>query len=370
MQDDLPLNRDDLIAAIETCDCEIVSSFEFFFLPFPINPEFIQLVKQSAGEAECHSEGVLLLKFSRARASARLGRWNDCVADFADSCFATSPLKAEAEAYTNVISLEMQSGHSMPTDFHNLNGEMKKPRISYIADIEKRVGNVLFGQKYYELSIKYYSYALTLDPSMSTAFCNRAAATAILSQCMPRGSLQLLSAFTGAIRDCTNAIRLDKNYIKAYIRRAQLWSKLKIYKSSHFDYKIAMKLSTKSNTVVPQEIKQEYRQALFRNQVCRSWNYFSLKMPSMEQMENLRTNEQFISFLSRGTVKSLLRLLKRNPCYIPFLMENSTNRRTLCQLMSFLNPNFTPELELAEARAAALYKKKSSSYTPTTTNKF
>lgn len=80
----------------------------------------------------------------------------------------------------------------------------------------------------YELSYKYYSEALEVDPEnhmiCSLLYYNRA-----------RTQIEM-KKFAEAIGDCSKAIQLDKKYLKAYFRRAECYSNLKNYDNAIADY--------------------------------------------------------------------------------------------------------------------------------------
>jgi tetratricopeptide (TPR) repeat protein len=76
------------------------------------------------------------------------------------------------------------------------------------AEFYKDHGNFAFKQKSYAQAIEYYTKAIECNPISPIYFANRA-------QC------QLFEQRYGACEaDCTFAIQLDKNYLKAYYRRA------------------------------------------------------------------------------------------------------------------------------------------------------
>jgi tetratricopeptide (TPR) repeat protein len=76
------------------------------------------------------------------------------------------------------------------------------------AEYYKDCGNYQFKQKSYPEAIEFYTKAIECNPTSPIYFANRA-------QC------QLFEQRYGACEaDCTLAIQLDKNYLKAYYRRA------------------------------------------------------------------------------------------------------------------------------------------------------
>lgn len=76
-----------------------------------------------------------------------------------------------------------------------------------LALVAKAAGNELFSSKNYEEAIVQYSTAISLSPN-AIFYCNRAACYSNLGQ------------FESARSDCTEAIKLDSKYIKAFRRKA------------------------------------------------------------------------------------------------------------------------------------------------------
>jgi len=82
--------------------------------------------------------------------------------------------------------------------------EVLKKKAEYYKDC----GNYQFKQKSYAEAIEYYTKAIECNPTSPIYFANRA-------QC------QLFEQRYGACEaDCTLSIQIDKNYLKAYYRRA------------------------------------------------------------------------------------------------------------------------------------------------------
>ena len=77
---------------------------------------------------------------------------------------------------------------------------------------KKEEGNVAFKSGSYQEAYDIYSDALQIDPynkaTNAKLYCNRGLAA------------QKLGKLKESIDDCTQAIELDENYVKAYQRRA------------------------------------------------------------------------------------------------------------------------------------------------------
>lgn len=105
---------------------------------------------------------------------------------------------------------------------------------------KKEEGNQAFKDGNYELAYRLYSEALSIDPNNiktnAKLYCNRGTVNAKLKK------------LDEAIDDCTNAVKLDDTYIKAYLRRAQCYTDTEQYEEAVRDYeKVYQTESTKEH---------------------------------------------------------------------------------------------------------------------------
>ena len=92
-----------------------------------------------------------------------------------------------------------------------------------LAKSEKETGNNFMKTNSLPEAIKHYTYSIIYNPKEHTTYCNRALAY-YKSQEYQKGIL-----------DCTKAINLKNDYIKAYYRRAQCYLELKKYRMAFDD---------------------------------------------------------------------------------------------------------------------------------------
>ena len=92
-----------------------------------------------------------------------------------------------------------------------------------LSKSEKETGNNLMKSSSLPEAIKHYTYSIIYNPKEPTTYCNRALAY-YKSQEYQKGVL-----------DCTHAINLKNDYIKAFYRRAQCYIELKKYKLAFED---------------------------------------------------------------------------------------------------------------------------------------
>ncbi|XP_037298995.1 tetratricopeptide repeat protein 1 [Manduca sexta] len=116
----------------------------------------------------------------------------------------------------------------------DLTDDQKEER-KIIAESLKAAGNDAFKIGNFELSIEKYTEGLKICPLQfsqhrSILYCNRSAAKMKLQE------------YKRAVKDCTKAIELDDNYMKAYIRRAQCYEATEKFDESLADFKKVLEL--------------------------------------------------------------------------------------------------------------------------------
>ncbi|XP_011501606.1 PREDICTED: tetratricopeptide repeat protein 1 [Ceratosolen solmsi marchali] len=109
--------------------------------------------------------------------------------------------------------------------------EDEKQRLKSDADNYKNKGNNFFRDGDYVSAASSYTEGLLTCPLQFTKdrailFANRAASKA-----------KFIADKNSAITDCTEAIKLDSDYVKAYMRRAQLYKEINKLDEALADYK-------------------------------------------------------------------------------------------------------------------------------------
>lgn len=92
-----------------------------------------------------------------------------------------------------------------------------------LAKSEKETGNNFMKAQSMEEAIKHYTYSIISNPKEPTTYCNRSLA------------FYKLGEYQKGILDCTRAIFLKNDYVKAFYRRAQCYIELKKYKMAFED---------------------------------------------------------------------------------------------------------------------------------------
>lgn len=114
--------------------------------------------------------------------------------------------------------------------------------------LKKEEGNVAFKANRFEEAYNLYTQALLLDPQngMTNAKLHFNKATVAAK----------LGRLNESITECTEALRLDENYLKALLRRAQCYMDLQDFEEAVRDYEKAYKMSkTRNNKRLLSEAK-------------------------------------------------------------------------------------------------------------------
>ncbi|GAM25433.1 hypothetical protein SAMD00019534_086080 [Acytostelium subglobosum LB1] len=131
-----------------------------------------------------------------------------------------------------------QNSLAYDPDFSQSRIALKRVRS---LEAKKKEGNDAFTAKNYTLAYQLFTEALEIDPKFDTynsqLYNNRAAA-----------ALQL-NKITEAIDDCTKAIELDPNYVKALTRRAQCYLKKEQFEDAVRDYEKAKTLDPENEDI-------------------------------------------------------------------------------------------------------------------------
>jgi len=118
-----------------------------------------------------------------------------------------------------------------------------------LAEQEKLKGNECFKKGQWADAVKFYSEAIKRNPKDAKIYSNRAA-------CYTK-----LNAFDLTIKDCDTAIAMDPNFVKAYLRKANVLKAMGQAKNAMEVYSKAMELDPNSD-----EAKNGYKDCAIRMQ--------------------------------------------------------------------------------------------------------
>lgn len=200
--------------------------------------EAIQLCEQTFDSAEKNS-----LSFDINGQLANL----DCSGASKDSNFRIWRCRMIVKSYFHlgkleeaIAFLEKQEELQLATDRDGSNNfESSIPLAATVRELlrQKAAGNEAFQSGRHSEAIEHYTAALSCNmesrPFAAICFCNRAAAYKSLGQ------------VTDAIADCSLAIALDGNYLKAISRRATLYEMIRDYAQAATDIERLVSLLVK-----------------------------------------------------------------------------------------------------------------------------
>lgn len=128
------------------------------------------------------------------------------------------------------------------TEINNLPADV---RSKYAAKL-KTTGNTAYQERKFEPAIKYYSQAILFkaDPVF---YSNRAACYTNIEK------------YDNVVSDCTDALKLDKAYVKALVRRAVAYEHLEKYKESLLDFTAASIIDEFKNQTATQAVERLLR---------------------------------------------------------------------------------------------------------------
>lgn len=118
-----------------------------------------------------------------------------------------------------------------------LNDEELKQKALSQANDAKLEGNKLFGDGLYEEALSQYEFALQVTPEIPSA-------KEIRSTCYANRGICFLKQgkYADTIKECTKALELNPEYLKAVIRRGEAHEKLEHFDEAIADMEIILKL--------------------------------------------------------------------------------------------------------------------------------
>ncbi|CCW60642.1 unnamed protein product [Phytomonas sp. EM1] len=142
-------------------------------------------------------------------------------------------------------------------------------KLIELVEEAKQKGNHAFSTKEFSTAVAQYTAAIQLamdnDQILRILYCNRAAAQ------------KELGNYRDGITDCSNAILLDKDFCKAYVRRARCYQHLGEHFAAVQDFKKALEYDP-SNRELAKELKgAEYN--LSKESELEKDLYFQLGLP-------------------------------------------------------------------------------------------
>lgn len=183
--------------------------------------------------------------------------------------------------------------------------EMKKAKeAAYInpelSEQEKLKGNECFKKGQWADAVKFYSEAIQRNPKDPKIYSNRAA-------CYTK-----LNAFDLTIKDCDTAIKMDPNFVKAYLRKANVLKAMGQAKNAMDVYNKAMELDPNSD-----EAKNGYRDCAIRMQSGGGGG----KDPE-EVRQNAMNNPEVQQIMGDPAMRMILEQMQTDPKAVQEHMKN------------------------------------------------
>jgi len=170
--------------------------------------------------------------------------------------FMTSLLQDDSRnpEYLYIRGLALYYQNSLPTALQHFQNSLtfdpdyapSRIALKRLRAVEnkKKEGNEAFSAKNYPLANQLFTEALEVDPKFdvlnSQLYSNRAA------------TFVQMNKLSEAIQDCSKALELDANYVKAYIRRAQCYLKTERFEDAVRDFEKAQSLDQENEDLARQ----------------------------------------------------------------------------------------------------------------------
>lgn len=194
----------------------------------------------------------------------------------------------------------------------------KIEKESYIdpvkAEEAREEGNKLFKASDFVGAVKAYTEMVKRSPDDPRGYSNRAAA------------LQKLLSFPDAVRDCDEAIKRDEKFMRAYIRKAQLYFIMKDYNKCLDACQQATDADVEGKHT--REIEAEQRK-------CMSVMYQARENETEEEtMARIQKDPEILSIVSDPIMQSILQQAKQNPQALNEHMKNPMIKLKIQKLMA------------------------------------
>ncbi|XP_071792021.1 dnaJ homolog subfamily C member 7-like isoform X1 [Asterias amurensis] len=207
-----------------------------------------------------HSPASTKFKVKRAEALAKMRRFSEASQSI-NAILVRESLNADAIFvrglclyYQDIMDKAIQHFQQtlrLAPDHSDARVALKKCKL---LKSKKEEGNETFKGGKYQEAYELYTQALAVDPlnvnTNAKIYCNRATVCAKLKK------------LDQAIEDCTKALELDPEYLKAFMRRAKCYMETEQYEDAVRDYeKISQMDRTRENQSLLKEAKLELKKS-------------------------------------------------------------------------------------------------------------
>ncbi|KAF8249057.1 TPR-like protein [Wilcoxina mikolae CBS 423.85] len=170
------------------------------------------------------------------------------------------------------------------------------------ADEAREEGNRLFKAADFAGAVKAYTEMIKRAPEDPRGYSNRAAA------------LQKLISLPEAVKDCDLAIKCDPKFMRAYIRKAQIYLAMKDYNKC---------LDACDEATAADTEHKHTREIEDTSRKCMQVMYSAREGETEEQtMERIQRDPELVSIISDPVMQSILQQAKQNPRALNEHMKN------------------------------------------------
>merc|ERR1712183_341675 len=191
--------------------------------------------------------------------------------------------------------------------------ELKKAEeLAYInpevAEQDKLKGNDCFKKGEWANAVKFYSEAIKRNPKDAKIYSNRAA-------CYTK-----LNAFDLTIKDCDSSIALDPNFVKAYLRKANVLKAMGQTQKAMEVYAKAMELDPNSD-----EAKNGYKDCAVKQ--------YSQKDSDPEEVRNRAMNDPEVQqIMGDPAMRMILEQMQSDPQAVQEHLKNPAIMQKIMKL--------------------------------------
>jgi len=177
-----------------------------------------------------------------------------------------------------------------------------------LAETEKLKGNDCFKKGDWANAVKFYTEALKRNPNDAKIYSNRAA-------CYTK-----LNAFDLTIKDCDSSIAIDPNFVKAYLRKANVLKAMGQAQKAMDVYSKAMELDPNS-----EEAKNGYKDCAVRQ-------YSQPKGDPEEVRKNAMNDPEVQQIMSDPAMRMILEQMQTDPQAVQEHLKNPAIMQKIMKL--------------------------------------
>jgi len=182
------------------------------------------------------------------------------------------------------------------------------------AEEARELGNKKFKEADWPAAVDAYSEMIKCAPEDPRGYSNRAA------------SFIKLLAFPSALQDCNEALKRDKTFIRAYLRKAQALFAMREYTKCIDICTDAIEHDTGAKNA--REIEQQMQKAMQAQYTSREGE------TEAQTMERIQRDPEIVGLLQDPVMQSILQQAKTDPAALQDHMRNPQIRKNVQKLVA------------------------------------